>query len=281
MAAVAAAASSLTAAACIDVTGSPCVVQASAFHDLTFGVTASDSLTSATCIAFYKFSVDAQTNLRITLTSPGVQTFLQVADSTGVIRVNSVLSSPLDTITKVRLMLGAGGYQVTVIPFNQGQRAKYTLSAVGDSSAVAGCNPIWVTPGITTTQAITRSDCTQGPSGASFFTHEYTLLLRSGQTVAFSEHSTSLAPGMALNGPDGLENSAVDSLGTTAVLNTTVGGQGTYQLWVGSTGAGQVGTYTLSIQPDTVFAVGAPTASRVRGEPGRNTSLSPGPHLGR
>lgn len=248
MAAVAAAASSLTAAACIDVTGSPCVVAQSAYHDLTFGVAASDSLTSTTCIAFYKFSVGAQANLRVTLTSPGVQTFLQLADSTGVIRINSVLTDTLDTTTTVRMMLGAGGYQFSVIPINLGQKAKYSLVAVLDASPVAGCNPIWVTAGITTTQTITHSDCTQGPSGTNFFTHVYTLLLRSGQDLNFSEYSTSLAPGMALNGPDGLENSAADSLGTTASISTTVGSQGTYRLWVGSSSAGQVGTYTLKIQ---------------------------------
>ncbi|HVO36025.1 MAG TPA: hypothetical protein VMT21_10690 [Gemmatimonadales bacterium] len=248
MAAVAAAAASLTAAACINVTGSTCAVEQSDYHNLTFGVAASDSLTSKTCIAFYKFSVGAQTNLRVTLTSPGIQTFLQVSDSTGVIRVNSVLSTALDTTTTVRMMLGAGGYQIFVVPYHEGQRAQYTLLAVTDTSAVGGCGAVWVTPGITTTQTISHADCTQGPGGSNSFTHVYGLLLRSGQSVVFSEHSTSLAPGMTLTGPDGTEPSTADSLGTTALLTTTVGSQGAYRLWVGSTSAGQVGSYTLQIQ---------------------------------
>jgi hypothetical protein len=248
MATVAAAASSLSGAACIDVTASPCVLQQSAYHDLTIGVAASDSLTSTTCLAFYKFSLGAQANLRVTLTSPGVQTFLQLTDSSGVIRMNSVLTDTLDTTTTVRMMLGAGGYLVSVIPFNTGQSAKYSLLAVTDTSAVTGCNAVWVTPGITTKQAITHADCIQGPSGTNFLTHLYVLLLGSGQEVNFSEYSTSLAPGMTLAGPDGTEPSTADSLGTTALLSTTVGSQGTYRLWVGSTTAGQVGTYTLQIQ---------------------------------
>jgi len=248
VAAVAAAASFLTAAGCISVTGSPCVVAQSDYHNLTFGVAASDSLTSTTCIAFYKVSVGAQANLRVTLTSPGVQTFLQLADSTGVIRLNSALTSTVDSTTTVRVMLGAGGYQFSVIPFNQGQKAKYSLVAVPDTSPVAGCGAIWVTPGITTTQAITHSDCTLGPSGSNFYSHVYWLLLRSGQDVNFSEYSKSLSPGMTLTGPDGTEPSSPDSLGTTALISTTVGSQGTYQLWVGSATGGQVGTYTLQIQ---------------------------------
>ena len=83
--------------------------------------------------------------------------------------VNSVLTSTLDTTTTVRMMLGTGGYAGhRSYRINQGQRAKYTLVAVTDTSAVAGCGPIWVTPGITTTQTITRSDCTQGPGGGNF-----------------------------------------------------------------------------------------------------------------
>jgi hypothetical protein len=248
VAAAVAAASSLTAAACIDVAGSPCALTQSDYHTLTFGVAASDSLSSTTCIAFYKIEVGAQTNLRVTLTSPGVQTFLQLADSVGVIRMNSVLTDTLDTTTTVRMMLGAGGYQFSVIPYNQGQSAKYSLLAVTDTSAVAGCNPVWLTAGITTTQTLTHADCTKGPSGTNFYAHVYYLLLASGQSLTFSEHSTSLSPAMTLTGPDGTEPSTADSLGTTAVVNTTVGSQGTYQLWVGSSTAGQVGTYTLQIQ---------------------------------
>ncbi len=248
MAAAVAAASSLTAAACIDVTASPCVLQQSAYHDLTIGVAASDSLTSTTCIAFYRFTLGAQANLRVTLTSPGVQTFVQLTDASGVIRINSVLTDTLDTTTTVRMMLGAGGYLVSVVPFNTGQTANYSLLAVPDTSAVTGCSAIWVTPGITTKQTISHADCTQGPGGTNFLTHQYVLLLQSGQEVNFSEYSTSLAPGMTLAGPDGTEPSTADSLGTTALLSTTVGSQGAYRLWVGGTTAGQVGTYTLQIQ---------------------------------
>ena len=59
MTAAVAAASSLTAAACIDVAGSPCALTQSDYHTLTFGVAASDSLSSTTCIAFYKIEVGA------------------------------------------------------------------------------------------------------------------------------------------------------------------------------------------------------------------------------
>jgi hypothetical protein len=218
------------------------------YHPFTIGVAASDSFTSTRCMAFYQFSVSAQTNLRIALTSPGFQTFLQLVDSSGKILMNSVLTASLDTATTVRMMLGTGSYSVSVIPFNQGQSGKYRLVAVTDTSAVGGCAPVWATPGITTTQAITSADCSKSPSGASYFTHVYALMLRTGQSIDLSEYSTALAPGFILTGPDGAQPSTPDSLGTTARLSTTIGGQGAYRLWVGSVTAGQVGTYTLQIQ---------------------------------
>lgn len=219
------------------------------FHTLTIGSSASDSFTSKTCIAFYRFSVDAQANLRIRLTSPGVQSFLQLVDSTGTILLNSVLTATLDTVTTVRVMVArGGGYAVSVIPYSQGQSGKYTLLAVSDTSAVAGCGAVWVTPGITTTQAITHGDCTQNPSGSSFYTHVYAAMLKGGQDVNISEYSTAMAPGLILSGPDGTQTSTADSLGTTALLSTSVLAPGAYHLWVGSTTAGQVGTYTLQVQ---------------------------------
>ena len=218
------------------------------YHTFTLGVAASDSFTSTRCMAFYQFSVSTQTNLRIALTSPGLRTFLQLVDSGGRFLMNSVLTASLDTATTVRMMLGTGSYSLSVVPFDQGQSGKYRLVAVTDTSAVGGCTPVWVTPGITTTQAITRADCTQSPSGASYFTHVYALMLRTGQSIDLSEHSTALAPGLILTGPDGTQSSTPDSLGTTALLSTTIGGQGAYRLWTGSVTAGQVGTYTLQIQ---------------------------------
>ncbi len=239
---------SLAATACIEVTAPSCTVDAGSYHDLAVGVTARDSLTSSRCVQFYQISVGAQQNLRVALTSPGLQTFLQLIDQGGTILMNSALTSTLDTATTMRMMIGSGSYALVVIPVSQGRSGKYSLVAATDTSAVAGCVPVWVTTGITTTQAITRADCTKGPRGSNFYYHVYSVMLRGGQGVHLSEYSTALAPEVTLVGPDGNLPSSPDSLGTTAQLDYTITGQGMYRVWVGSSSQGQVGSYTLQIQ---------------------------------
>jgi hypothetical protein len=239
---------SLAATGCIDVTAPSCRVDTGSYHDLAIGVTASDSLTSSRCVQFYQISVGAQQNLRVALSSPGLQTFLQLVDDRGTILMNSAATSTLDTATTVRMMIGSGSYALVVIPIKQGQSGKFSLVAATDTSAVGGCVPVWVTAGITTTQTITRSDCAKGPRGSNFYYHLYAAMLQAGQGMHVSEYSTALAPEVTLVGPDGNLPSSPDSLGTTAQASYTIAGQGMYRVWVGSSSQGQVGSYTLQIQ---------------------------------
>jgi hypothetical protein len=247
VASIAAAAATLAVTACLDV-GTPGCSASSIYHPLTLGATVTDSFTSQVCIQFYQVPVGGQTNLAVSLKSPGLQSFLQLLDSSGAIRVNSVLTSTLDTVTNLRVELGHGSYTLAVVPYNTGQSGRYSFVAAKDTSPVAGCGMVWLTAGDTTTQTITHADCTQGPGGTNFYYHVYALLLRSGDVINATEHSTALAPAVTLVGPDGTQTSTLDSLGTTATLSTQIESQGAYRLWVGSSTAAQVGTYKLQIQ---------------------------------
>ena len=217
-------------------------------HNYNVGDVATDTLSGQACRQLYEITAGDQTNMRVTLTSPGFQTFLQLIDSRGAIVMNSVLTNAVDTTTTVRLMLGPGTYSLAVNPINAGQGGAYRLTSAVDSAAVGGCSRIWVTPGITTTQRITTGDCTQSPNGASYYTHVYNVVLLVGQSVTVTESSTSFSPGFVLYGPSSSLPSTVDSTGTTASISTVIDAQGAYSVWVGSSNAGQTGMYTLQIQ---------------------------------
>ena len=247
VASVAAAVAALTTAGCLETTVSGCQSTVGP-HAYNFGDTANDSLTSQTCVQLYQVSVNAQANVRLTLSSPGIQTFVQLVDPNGKVRVNSALTSPVDTATTVRMMLGVGNYTILVLPLNSGQTGAYHLTSVTDTSAVAGCTAVWVTPGITTSQTITRQACTQGPGGGNFLYHMYMVFLQQGEGINFTEYSTNMAPQLLVVGPDGSLPSSPDSLGTTGVLSASITNQGAYHLWVGSSTAAQTGSYTLNLQ---------------------------------
>jgi len=217
-------------------------------HNYTLGDTATDSLTSEICSHLYSFTVTGQANVRIRFSSPQTQTYLQLYDSRGAIVMNSAVVQAPDTTTTMRMMLGDGSYGLVVLPLSRGQSSPFTLSVVPDSSAVSGCNPVWVTTGVTTTQTLTPLDCTQGPAGAGFYTHVYLLVLLANQTTTITENSSALAPAVYMAGPSGTITSTPDSTGAVATVATLVSTQGAYTLWVGAATQGQAGKYTLQIQ---------------------------------
>ncbi len=220
------------------------------------GDTAVDSLSSQDCkqtdgayADFYTFTTTGQEDLVITLRSPTLLTFLQLIDrATGSIVMNSAVTSTVDTVTTVRMKVAQGNFALAVNAVNPGSTGKYTLVTGSDTAGVKGCTPVWVTPGILTTQTITSADCTQSPYGGSFYAHLYLLVLLRAQEANLSEHSTAFPPEMILVGPSGTVASSPDSLGTTALISSTVTTQGAYQLWVGSSTASQFGVYTLEIK---------------------------------
>ena len=217
-------------------------------HSYTLGDTASDTLTALTCRQMYQFTTDSQANVRVHISSPALQTFLQVYDSRGAIVVNSALTNTLDTGTTVRMILGSGTYGLAVNPVTLGQSGRFSLTTATDSSPVAGCATVWVTTGITTAQTLTTGDCTQGPAGASYYAHSYALVLLQTEEVTITEAATAFPPGLLLSGQGNTEASTVDSAGTTATISTVVITQGAYTIWAGSMSSGQTGRYTLQIQ---------------------------------
>ncbi|MGA2384219.1 MAG: hypothetical protein ABSG61_12380 [Gemmatimonadales bacterium] len=217
-------------------------------HTYALGDSTADTLTGQTCRHLYQFTVDSQTNVRFNVSSPGLQTFLQLFDQRGAIVMNSALTNSPDTATTVRMMLGIGDYLLAVIPVNPGQGGSFRFTTAADTAAVSGCTPIWVTPGITTSQTITAADCGLGPAGSSFYTHVYTLVLLQTQQISLTETSTSFPPQLKVAGQGNTVTSTSDTTGTTASITAVATIQGLYIVWAGSSRARQTGTYTLQIQ---------------------------------
>lgn len=223
---------------------------------LVVGDTLRDSVTASSCrltdrtyVNFYRFRLTAQAKLRVSLSSPREQAFLLVSDSLGTVIANSSITAPLDTTAILRLMLKAGPYQVAVNSVAAAPSGPLRLVASGDTSAVRGCLPTWVTTGITTTQALTVSDCSGGPLGSGYFYHLYLIATVSGTELKLTEHATAFTPQVVVVDPDGtLEgSSALDTTGTNALVDFTPASQPAMHLWVGSSAQSGFGQYTLSI----------------------------------
>jgi hypothetical protein len=219
------------------------------------GDTARDSLTSGDCRAsdgtyydFFGIQTATQVNLRISLSSPTNQALLWLYDSRGAIIANSIIGAGADTSAKLRVILGPGAYAISVRGVNSGKTGAYRMVATVDTTPVAGCGYVWVTPGTSTSQNLANTDCTTGPGGANYIYHVYTIVLLANQSITFTEHSTAFSPQMTLMTPTGSTVSTADSTGKNASIFYVTPAQGAFQLWVGSSNQLQVGAYTLTMQ---------------------------------
>jgi len=220
------------------------------------GDTARDSLASGDCqqsdgtyFDLHSFTLDAQAALRVSLSSPKNPAILQIFDSRGAIIANSYSETNVaDTSATLRLILASGTYGIGVRGAKKGAKGAYRLIAANDTAVVGGCGFMWVTPGTTISQRILNTDCANGPGGAGFIYHVYTIVLLQNQSLDITEHSTAFTPQMYMVGITGNTSSSVDSTGTNALISFVSAGQGAYQLWVGGSTAGALGTYTLTLQ---------------------------------
>jgi hypothetical protein len=244
-------------AACSLDTANPSNTPCSRFASLSVGDTIRDSLIASSCREsdgtyenLYRFSLAAQTKLKVSLSSPLAQAFLHVTDTVGILVVNSAYSAPLDTAAALSMILKAGTYYLGVNSVFAAPSGRFRMITAVDNSPVAGCGVTWVTAGISTNQTITGSDCTSGPVGSKYYYHPYRLVILSGGELKLTEHSAALSPMVWIVGLTGatVGASAIDSTGTNARVDYFTGGEDLLLLWVGSSDSLQTGAYSLTIQ---------------------------------
>ncbi len=222
---------------------------------LAIADTVRDTLTTTDCklsdgtyIDYFSFGLGEQQSLRFALSSPSNQAIMMLLDGRGAIIANSYLQHGADTTATLRTMLDSGTYTLAVRGVNAGGTGPYLMSVTNDTTPVGGCSWVWLTPGDSTAQTIRASDCTTGPGGSSYFYHVYAIVLIQNQIIDITEHSTAFDPQAYLVGTNGTTASVVDSTGHNAVISYTNATQGALQLWVGSSAAGSLGQYSLTLR---------------------------------
>lgn len=243
-------------AACVSLNNSNQSGDCTKLGTLTLGDTLVDSVSSNTCrltdgtyADFYTVAVDSQTKLAVSLRSHGQSAFLWLTDSTQALTALTTLTQSPDTSATLSLLLAPGTYRLAVNSYNSSPSGPFSVIATRDTTALHGCNPLWVTPGITTTQTITGADCNLGPTGTSYLYHLYLFMIQVGGELKLTEHSTGFSPEVLVVSQSGatVATSALDSTGTSAAVDYVPAGQDALLLWVGSSDTHQLGTYTLTI----------------------------------
>jgi hypothetical protein len=247
----------LAVGACVSLDNTSVSQNCSAVTPLTVGVTFHDAITSSSCrlsdqtyANAYRFSVDSQAKLKVTLVSPGGPVITWLTDSSGATVANSYITQSPDTTASASLILKAGTYQLVANSYSTAPTGAVSLTVARDTSKVAGATTvIWVSQSVATAQAVTSGDHTDGPPGTKYYYHLYLRWVRAGAQLQASVHSTAFTPDVLVASLQGgtVALSALDSTKTTATVSYTTGSEDVLLLWVGATDSLQTGAYTLTI----------------------------------
>jgi hypothetical protein len=221
----------------------------------TIGATVNGALSPGDCgfgdgsfYDAYAFGATATASVRVDLASTTFDTFLLLTDAAGnILAFND--DGPGTTNSTFRILLGTSSYLIDANSLLAGISGNYTLSSSVVATDVTGCEEVWVTPGITTTQAIATSDCVDTPG--PFYHDEYVLRIRSGQGMTVTQSSTGFDPYLFLVRLDTNGSFVVSTAsGPDATFGYTNNETSAYYVIVAATDlAGKTGGYTLSIVP--------------------------------
>lgn len=194
-------------------------------------------------IDYHGLTVGAQQALSITLTSVAFETFLWLFDDLGPIAVDGGGGAQ----AQILAIVGPNSYRIGANAVSAGESGAYTLSAAPVSENLGGCDVVWATVGIATSQQLTTTDC---DGGSGFYADIVVIVLRAGQTITVDQHSSEFDAflGLADLGSQTIVATDDDSgPGTDARLAYTASAEGLF-LIIATSFDPATGAYTLGIQ---------------------------------
>lgn len=230
----------------------PCLP--SAIHAL--GSTTNGKLSPADCqfndgslVDFYTVNIPSAGTYLFT-EAAGFDTFLLLFSSTGsIIGENDDATQPNTSIVKA--ILPPGSFVLAANAFFANVTGDYTLSSASSTAEVSNCEDVWIVRGASTTQSLQTSDC----AANGFYSDDYMIFLRGGQSVTASMTSTAFDSYLEVyllgsNGTGTLQGSNDNADGTTqnAQLVFSPNADGFYYFKARSAAVGATGAYTIAIQ---------------------------------
>jgi hypothetical protein len=150
--------------------------------------------------------------------------------------------------SRVKIFLPSGSARLGATTYAAGVTGTYTVSSAATSATVVGCEEVFVTRGLTTTQNLESTDCAfQG-----FFSDDMVMYFRAGQAVTVTMTSgafdTSLEIWDQATFLRVAHNDDMDSTTDNSQLVFTASADGFFWIVPTTTVAGATGAYTLTIQ---------------------------------
>ncbi|MEX2156011.1 MAG: hypothetical protein WD773_04130 [Gemmatimonadales bacterium] len=253
------------------------------FAPYTLGQSVNGTLATTDCLRFGAYYYDfyelvlppGQPSVRITQTSSAFDSYVDLYRVVGTVanfvafdddeRLGVIFNSQLDII------LPGDTYVIGSNSFDARATGPYTMTAVTRPATMNGCRAVWVLRGVTVTDTITTADCPDTAAGTDY--HDVArMILSAGTVLTISERSTALNPKLTLFqvddsqfGPDGdylrtevATNDDSTPGNLTSFIAYSVPVTSIYDVFIGTSAAGETGAYTFDVSASTTLSPPAP-----------------------
>jgi hypothetical protein len=239
----------------------------------TFGAIVSAALATTDCNSggfyydFYRLDLPpGQQSLRITTSSTAFDTYVDLYRSLGeLVGFDDDIQTGVITNSQLDIILPSGSYVIGPSSFDPGATGPYTMSAVTRPATLGGCELVWLTRGVTVTDAIAQTDCADTAGGTDYF-DPAAVWAASGTVLTIAERSTAFDAKLRLYTGAGVlqaENDDSATGNTNSFIAFTVPTTGAYVVFIGTSGVGQTGAYTIDVSASTTLS--APAIEEARG----------------
>lgn len=228
----------------------------------TIGTTTNGTLAGGDCqlsdgtyLDFFTTTISEAGAYRFQQTA-GFNSYLFLATADGSVIAENDDASEGTSNSSIKALLPSGSYLLAANSLPPVQTGDYSISSSAVSTAVTGCEQVYVVRNISTTQNIETGDCLASASGAPpIYADVYDILLRSGQSITVTMASSAIDSYIDIyritdSGSLVLvaSNDNKDASSKDAVVAYTAATSTYYLIAARTAVSAQTGSYTMTIQ---------------------------------
>ena len=220
---------------------------------------------------FYLLSLPAgQQSVRITMNSTAFDTYVDLWNVSGpYVGFDDDAVSQQVQNSQLDIIFPGDNYVIGANSFDTFKTGAYALNVATRPATLNGCRQVWVTRGVTVTDAISAADCADSAATP----HHYDvarIIALSGTVLTMSVHSAAMNPAIALYSVTGanydrtlaVANDDSASGNPTAYISYTVPASAVFDVLISGSSPTDSGAYTFDVSSSTTAsATAAPPVS--------------------
>jgi len=173
------------------------------------------------------------------------------------------------TNSQLDIILPQDEYVIGANSFDPGAVGPYSVTATVRSENMNGCREVWVLRGVSFTDAITTADCPDTTAGTDYY-DVARVWLAVGRVLTINHRSTAVNPKLTLYqvAPNFSRSQVAINDDSAAgnpnsFISYTVPATGPYDVFIGTSAAGEIGAYTFDVSASTTLSPPAPAPAPV------------------